>query len=138
MESFPPRQVFSVAYVAAVFAVVRSPPPATVLTYGDVAELLENGGARQVGRARSMSTPGTPGWRVLRAGGRPPRGLELRARPHYDAEGTPLLPTADPDPMVYRVDLRSARWSPSSVDQLRFARLGAVLRGEADPTDAQP
>ncbi|OUM39861.1 MGMT family protein [Arthrobacter sedimenti] len=117
------------AYAEAVLAVAELIPEGRVLTYGDIAELLECGGPRQVGRALSRSTRDVPWWRVLRAGGHPPRGLALPARFRYDEEGTPLsVPSGSADPGDYRVDLPSARWWPAPVEQGRIADLGASLR----------
>ncbi len=115
------------AYADAVLAVAELIPPARVLTYGDIAELLESGGPRQVGRTMASSVRDVPWWRVLRAGGHPPRGLALLARCHYDDEGTPLHLPAGADPGRYRVDLLAARWLPSPVDELRLTRLRASL-----------
>lgn len=125
----PVLRVDADEYVEAVLSVAELIPRGWVLTYGDIAELLECGGPRQVGRALSRSTRDVPWWRVLRAGGHPPRGTALRARQHYDDEGTSLLlPTAPADGGDYRVDLQQARWSPSDSEQLRVAGLGASLR----------
>ncbi|MDN4610994.1 MGMT family protein [Arthrobacter burdickii] len=117
------------AYAEAVLAVAELVPGGRVLTYGDVAELLECGGPRQVGRALSRSTRDVPWWRILRAGGHPPQGLALPARHRYDEEGTPLsLPSGSADSGDYRVDLSAARWWPAPEDQGRIADLGASLR----------
>lgn len=116
-------------YCDAVLAVTGLIPVGKVLTYGDVAELLDRGGPRQVGRALSRTTRELPWWRVLRAGGHPPRGLALRARAHYDTEGTPLsVPQGSADPGEYRVDLRSARWWPTAEEQALLDAVGASLR----------
>ena len=80
------------------------------LTYGDVAELTGWGAARAVGAVMSQHGHELPWWRVVRAGGHPPRGLAVEARAHYDEEGTPLLPAHTPE--GYRIDLREAGWSP--------------------------
>ena len=53
-----------------------------------------------------------PWWRVIRAGGYPPRSLQAEAWPHYLAEGTPLVG----DEESYRVNLRRARFDPESWD----------------------
>lgn len=117
------------AYAEAVLTVAELVPEGRVLTYGDVAELLECGGPRQVGRALSRSTRDVPWWRILRAGGHPPRGLALSARHHYDEEETPLsLPSGSGDPGDYRVDLSGARWWPAPDEQGRIADVGASLR----------
>lgn len=116
-------------YCDAVLAVTELIPAGRVLTYGDIAELLDCGGPRQVGRALSRSTRDVPWWRVLRAGGLPPRGLALCARARYDAEGTPLsVPRGSTGPGDYRVDLRSARWWPTTEDQALVDAVGASLR----------
>ena len=116
MQPVPVPQERPADYVAAVLAVAELIPPGKVLTYGDIAELLESGGPRQVGRALSRGTRDVPWWRVLRAGGYPPRGLALHARPHYDDEGTPLHLPVPSDTGGYRVDLRAARWLPAAPD----------------------
>lgn len=117
------------AYADAVLRVAELIPAGRVLTYGDIAELLACGGPRQVGRALSRSTRPVPWWRVLRAGGHPPQGLALRARQHYDAEGTWLsMPSAPADAGDYRVDLRRARWWPTDEEQSHVAGIGASLR----------
>ncbi|MBG6223764.1 alkylated DNA nucleotide flippase Atl1 [Arthrobacter sp. CAN_A2] len=116
-------------YGDAVLAVAGLIPAGRVLTYGDIAELLDRGGPRQVGRALSRSTRDVPWWRVLRAGGHPPRGLALRARAHYDVEGTPLSASrGSTDPGEYRVDLCSARWWPTDEEQVLIDDVGASLR----------
>lgn len=109
--------------------VTEAIPAGRVLTYGDIAELLGCGGPRQVGRALSHSTRDAPWWRVLRAGGEPAGGLALRARFHYDDEGTALTVPADPTgPHEYRVDMVRARWWPTEAEHARMADLGAALR----------
>jgi alkylated DNA nucleotide flippase Atl1 len=91
-----------------VLEVVEQIPPGAVLTYGDVAELVGGRGARFVGNVMSRYGSDVPWWRVVRAGGWPPRGLEHRAREHYRAEGTPMVRgTLD----GLRVDLDRARWA---------------------------
>jgi alkylated DNA nucleotide flippase Atl1 len=97
-------------YTEQVIAVVSEIPPGRVMTYGDVAWTFGRPGARAVGMVMRYHGSGLPWWRVIRAGGHPPTGHEQSARPHYEEEGTPLLP-AD-TPAGYRVDLRAASWSP--------------------------
>ena len=116
-------------YCDAVLAVTGLIPAGKVLTYGDIAELLDRGGPRQVGRALSRTTRDVPWWRVLRAGGHPPGGLAPRARAHYETEGTPLrVPQGSSDPGEYRVDLRAARWWPTAEEQAVLDDVGASLR----------
>jgi len=63
---------------------------------------------------------GVPWWRVLRASGEAPQGLEAEALRFYIQEGTPLLGryqdflrTGDGR---WRVDLMMARWAPEGGD----------------------
>lgn len=77
-------------YVEDVLAVVEQIPPGQVASYGDVAELVGRGGPRQVGQVMSRFGAAVPWWRVVRADGRPVRGLEDRALERLRAEGTPL------------------------------------------------
>ncbi|WP_395294476.1 MGMT family protein [Kitasatospora hibisci] len=85
-------------------------PPGRVMTYGDVAEYLGQGGPRQVGRVMALYGGAVPWWRVIRADGRLLPGHEQRALAHYGDEGTPMRELADPP----RVDLGRARWDGRS------------------------
>jgi alkylated DNA nucleotide flippase Atl1 len=107
-------------YEESVLEVALLIPPGRVLTYGDIAELLECGGPRQVGAAMSRSGSAVPWWRVIRAGGFPPRGLGREAFGRYLEEGTPLKQGAAGPARedAYALDLRTARWLPAA-DGLR-------------------
>jgi alkylated DNA nucleotide flippase Atl1 len=86
-------------------------PPGKVMTYGDVAEWLGEGGPRQVGRVMALYGSDVPWWRVVRSDGVLLPGHELRALEAYRAEGTPLRaagPAAEGH--VPRLDMRRARW----------------------------
>ena len=93
-------------------------PVGRVLTYGDVAEYLEQGGPRQVGRVMALYGGSVPWWRVVRADGALLPGHELRALGHYQEEGTPLRSVRGRGPArgsaaaedLPRVDLPRARW----------------------------
>ncbi|HET9380453.1 MAG TPA: MGMT family protein [Streptomyces sp.] len=98
-------------YAERVLDVTELIPPGRVMTYGDVAEWLEEGGPRQVGRVMSLYGSGVPWWRVIRADGRLLPGHELEALGHYRAEGTPLKGAGRAaGGHLPRVDLRRARW----------------------------
>ncbi len=92
-----------------VLELVEQIPEGKVLTYGDVAELLGGRGARFVGNVMSRYGSDVPWWRVVRAGGWPPRCHEDRAMEHYRQEGTPLVGGVLD---AVRVDLTRARWEP--------------------------
>jgi alkylated DNA nucleotide flippase Atl1 len=96
-------------YSARVLDVVDAIPPGHVMSYGDIAEYLGTGGARQVGRVLASYGGGVTWWRVIHADGTPPPGHEAAALKHYLAEGTPLRSARPP----VRVDMRRARWSGS-------------------------
>ncbi|WAX78073.1 MGMT family protein [Streptomyces sp. KMM 9044] len=86
-------------------------PPGRVLTYGDVAEWLEEGGPRQVGRVMALYGGAVPWWRVVRADGALLPGHELRALDHYRAEGTPLREAGRAaERHLPRLDMKRARW----------------------------
>lgn len=93
-------------------------PAGRVMTYGDVAEYLEQGGPRQVGRVMALYGGAVPWWRVVRADGALLPGHELRALAAYRAEGTPLRQVRGRGPApgstaaedLPRVDLARARW----------------------------
>jgi alkylated DNA nucleotide flippase Atl1 len=91
-------------YAERVLDVVDRIPPGRVMSYGDIAAYLQEGGPRQVGRVMALWGGGVPWWRVLRADGSPPLGHDAEALRHYRAEGTPLRPG------LGRVDMRRARW----------------------------
>lgn len=105
-------------YAERVFEVAELIPPGRVMTYGDVAEWLEEGGPRQVGRVMALYGDAVPWWRVVRADGRLLPGHELRALGHYRAEGTPLREASRvSEGHVPRLDMRRARWDgDASVD----------------------
>ncbi|WUO57406.1 MGMT family protein [Streptomyces sp. NBC_00280] len=86
-------------------------PPGRVMTYGDVAEWLEEGGPRQVGRVMALYGGAVPWWRVVRADGVLLPGHELEALDHYRAEGTPLKEASRAaEGHLPRLDMRRARW----------------------------
>ncbi len=128
------------AYDESVLEVALLIPPGRVLTYGDISELLECGGPRQVGAAMSRSGSAVPWWRVIRAGGHPPRGLGREAYPRYAAEGTPLRgtarsPSADD---AYAIDLSAARWVPSAEALHAVAQIRQRLGRSREPTQGPP
>ena len=92
-------------YVQRVLELVRRIPTAKVMTYGDIAEFLEQGTARQVGAAMSGYGSSVPWWRVVNASGRLPENLRGEAAAHYLAEGTPF------DLPGERVPLARCRWN---------------------------
>ena len=87
-----------------VLAAVAQVPAGSVLTYGDVAELLGEGGPRQVGAVLSRYGSQVPWWRVLRADGTAAPQVRERAVAAWRREGTALRADGE------RVDLRRARW----------------------------
>ena len=91
-------------FVLDVLDVVAAIPPGRVLSYGDVAELLGEGGPRSVARVLSRYGSSVPWWRVLRADGTPAPPVAARALERYRAEGTPMRRGGE------RVDIAVARW----------------------------
>ncbi len=90
-----------------VAALVAAVPPGRATTYGDLARLASDVGARpvtarMVGRLLSASTADIPWWRVVAHDGRLPPGLEGPALQRLLAEGCPMRSG--------KVDLRLARW----------------------------
>jgi alkylated DNA nucleotide flippase Atl1 len=90
--------------VEAVLAMVERVPPGRVVSYGDVAELVERGGPRQVAAVLSRWGAGVPWWRVVRADGRLADPVRERAEPQLVAEGV-LVRRG-------RVDMARHRWRP--------------------------
>ena len=96
-------------FASRVLDVAESIPPGMVMSYGDVAEYVGQGGPRQVGRVMALWGGGVPWWRVVHADGSLLRGHEREALGHYRREGTPLRSGAQGSPT--RLDMRKARWS---------------------------
>jgi len=91
-----------------VLDLVEAIPAGRVMSYGDIAEYLGEGGPRQVGRVLALWGGGVAWWRVIHADGSLLAGHEQAALSHYLEEGTPLR--RSPDGRPGRVDMRRARW----------------------------
>ncbi|WP_285830271.1 MGMT family protein [Streptomyces meridianus] len=103
------------AYAERVLDVTDTIPPGRVMTYGDVAEWLGEGGPRQVGRVMALYGGSAPWWRVVRADGVLLPGHEQRALAHYRREGTPLRgASAAAAGHIPRIDMALARWDGSA------------------------
>lgn len=100
-------------YLEAVLAVADLIPPARVLSYGDIAALLESGGPRQVGAVMAAQGSAAPWWRVIRASGQAPQGHERQALEHYRQEQTALRGDMATS---WRVDMKAARWNPTDAE----------------------
>ena len=94
-------------FVEAVLGIVDQIPEGMVLAYGDVAEMLGHGGPRQVGAVLSRYGSSVTWWRVIRASGEAPDGLQDEALAHWREERTALVRGALSG---RRVDMRLARW----------------------------
>lgn len=86
-----------------VVELVDTIPAGMVLSYGDVAELLERGGPRQVGQVMARYGSLTCWWRVVLADGSLPPGHEPAALSRHVAEGTPRRGGG--------IDMGRARWA---------------------------
>lgn len=114
-------------FVGRVLQVVEGIPPGRVMTYGDIAAQLEDHadlagasaafGARHVGRVMARSGASVAWWRVIRAGGEPPKFHEEEAWAHYIDEGTPLTGPRE----RYRIDLKRARYAPGDEDSRQIS-----------------
>jgi alkylated DNA nucleotide flippase Atl1 len=91
-----------------VLQVTERIPVGRVMSYGDIAEFLGEGGPRQVGRVMSLWGGGVAWWRVIHADGSFLAGHEREALDRYLAEGTPLRRARDGT--AIGVDVRRARW----------------------------
>jgi len=96
-------------FAGRVLDVAEAIPRGRVMSYGDVAEYLGEGGPRQVGRVMALWGGGVAWWRVIHADGSLLAGHEQAALARYREEGTPMRPAAGGGPG--RVDMRRARWS---------------------------
>lgn len=88
-------------YADAVLAVVEAIPRGRVMSYGDIAAVVGQGGPRQVGRVMSQWGGAVPWHRVVHADGTPAPCHDGAALRLLRGEGTPLLGE--------RVDMRVAR-----------------------------
>jgi alkylated DNA nucleotide flippase Atl1 len=93
-----------------VLGVVETIPPGRVMSYGDIAEYLGEGGPRQVGRVMALWGGGVAWWRVIRNDGSFLAGHEREALARYQREGTPLRTAGGG--ALHRVNMRHARWAP--------------------------
>ncbi|HZO91372.1 MAG TPA: MGMT family protein [Chthonomonadaceae bacterium] len=98
----------------AVYAFVRSVPPGKVVTYGQVAGMVEGVSltARQVGAAMHVAPKDVPWQRVVGAGGALPiakRNPDLKKlqRRLLEQEGVRFLPGEED-----RVDMARCQWRP--------------------------
>jgi alkylated DNA nucleotide flippase Atl1 len=117
-------------FVDAVLEMAALIPAGRVLSYGDVAELLGSGGARQVGRVMSLHGGAVAWWRVIRADGTLPNELMGRAVGRYQRESTPLIiREAGSEP---KVKMQLARWFPDDDD---FDRIEDIRQKMSLPAD---
>ena len=99
-------------FAGRVLDVAESIPPGRVMSYGDIADCVGEGGPRQVGRVMALWGGGVPWWRVVHADGSLLAGHEHEALRHYRLERTPLRSGQDGRPS--RLDMRLARWPGES------------------------
>jgi len=91
-------------YTDRVLDLVERIPPGRVLSYGAIAEILQEGGPRQVGRVMAMDGGAVAWWRVVRADGGLTAAHGIGAQEHYAEEGTPMRANGQ------AVDIRRALW----------------------------
>jgi alkylated DNA nucleotide flippase Atl1 len=99
-------------FTGKVLDVAEAIPRGRVMSYGDIAEYLGEGGPRQVGRVMALWGGGVAWWRVIHADGSLLAGHEQAALARYREEGTPMR--HGPDGRPGRVDMRRARWTGTS------------------------
>lgn len=87
-----------------VLDLVERIPPGQVLSYGRIAEILQDGGPRQVGRVMALEGGAVPWWRVVSADGSLPASHGIDAQAHYRDEGTPMRANGS------AVDMSEALW----------------------------
>ena len=93
-------------FTEAVLAFVERIPPGRVVTYGLIADHLERGGARHVGKVMALEGAAVPWWRVVRANGSLPPHLMLDAQREWAREKTPVKRG--------RVEVEAAIWHPQA------------------------
>ena len=102
----------------AVYAFVRTVPSGNVVTYGQVASLVESVSvtARQVGQIMNIAPPDVPWQRVVGAGGHLPIGkrgphLKTKQRQLLEEEGVSFLPNDC-------IDMGKCQWQPEELGGL--------------------
>lgn len=108
-----------------VLDVVELIPPGSVMSYGDIAEYLGEGGPRQVAQVMSRYGSEVPWFRVLRADGSCAPEVGLEQLPRLLAEHVPVRPSG-------RVDMQNARWDG------RSSRSGHEPDSDARPRRPHP
>jgi len=98
-------------YVERVLQAVEAVPVGRVTSYGDLAELLGDGGPRRVARVLSSHGSAVPWWRVVRADGSAAPAIRDRALRALAAEGVPVIGE--------RIDMAQARLGPADWARLR-------------------
>jgi alkylated DNA nucleotide flippase Atl1 len=96
-------------YASRVLDIIDQIPAGQVMSYGDIAEYLGQGGPRQVGQVLALWGGGAPWWRVVHADGSLLAGHEQTALARYRGESTPLR--EGNGGRSVRVDMRRARWT---------------------------
>lgn len=124
-------------YIDAVLQLTALIPAGRVLAYGDVAEMIDDGGPRQVGSVMSHYGDQVPWWRVLRASGHPAAGHDERALLYYRLEATPLRGKTTGEAASWRVDIQRARWQPDEADWQAIDKIAAALE-PGDRTMSEP
>lgn len=127
-------------FETAVLRVAAAIPEGRVLSYGDIADLLDGMGPRTVGRVMSHHGDEVAWWRVLRADGTVFPPLAARAAAAYEREGTPLMPVrGGVGRAAPRVHMRQARWQPTPDELARLDRsLAAAGWWDADTPEEPP
>lgn len=106
-------------FTDAVHQLAKMIPAGHVLSYGDIAELLESGGARQVGKAMQVSADEVPWWRVIRNDGLITETLYPSAQAHWLSEKTPCRGR--------KVNMAQARWKPNPLQYAEIQKLADSL-----------
>lgn len=94
-------------FVEHALEVIDSIPAGRVMTYGGVAAAIGSRAPRAVGQVMSKYGSDVAWWRVVHAGGLPPKCHEETALQFYQAEETPLVWLRNGN---YRVDVDAARF----------------------------
>lgn len=89
-------------FIERVLSLIEQVPPGRAVSYGQLADYLGRGGARNIGQIMSVYGSAVPWWRVVRTDGSMAPHLMLEAQQHWRDESMP----------VYRgrVDMREAEF----------------------------
>ena len=123
-------------FAARVLDVVETIPAGQVMSYGDIAEYLGEGGPRQVGRVMTLWGGGVAWWRVVHANGSLLAGHERAALTQYRERGHAAAPRRRRPPIRRRHAPRPLVGLTAGPDAAGSGCARAIRPGRQNPCGA--